>query len=125
LSSEVFALGHELILVLAAFVLFFDFGMRYVITYRFTDTRVQAVLFRKLPVCTIGYDRINEVSIDPYLKVLIGPALWVPDRLMGSFVAIRRRSGLAVLMTPDDPEKFVRELGLRVQEWTGEWPLVS
>ena len=117
-------MSSEFVIGVAAFSLAYQFGMRYVITYRFTETRVQAVLFGILPACSIRYDRIDEVSINPYVKVLIGPALWVPNRLIGSFVAIRRRSGLAVLMTPDDPEKFVRELGLRVQEWTGEWPLV-
>jgi len=55
----------ELLLLGAALLLSFQFGMRYVLGYRFTGTRVQAVLFRTLPVCTIRYDRINEVSMNP------------------------------------------------------------
>jgi len=106
----------------AAFLLAFHFGMRYVLTYRFTDTRVQAVLFRVLPVSSTSYERITGVSINSYGRVLVGWVVWVPNRLVGPFVLIRR-SGLAVLMTPAKPEEFARELSLRVQERTGEWPL--
>jgi len=108
----------------AAFLLAFHFGMRYVLTYRFTDTRVQAVLFRVLPVSSTSYDRITQVSINSYMRVFIGWAVWIPNRVVGPFVLIRR-SGLAVLMTPAKPEEFARELSLRVQERTGEWPLAS
>ena len=109
----------------AAFLLAFHFGMRYVLTYRFTDTRVQAVLFRVLPVSSTSYERITGVSINSYARVFVGWVLWVPNRLVGPFVLIHRSglSGLAVLMTPAKPEEFARELSLRVQERTGEWPL--
>jgi hypothetical protein len=123
-SSEVSGLIKFLVGV-AAFSIAFHFGMRYVLTYRFTDTRVQAVLFRILPVCTIRYDRIVEVSISPYARAYFGWSAWVPNRLVGPFVGMRRRSGLVVLMTPAKPEEFARELSLRVQERTGKWPLVS
>jgi len=117
-------LSSEFVIGVAAFLLAFHFGMRYVLTYRFTDTRVQAVLFRVLPVSSTSYDRITEVSISSYVRVFFGWAVWVPNRLVGPFVLIRR-SGLAVLMTPAKPEEFARELSLRVQERTGEWPLAS
>ena len=106
----------------AAFLLAFHFWMLYILTYRFTDTRVQAVLFRVLPVSSTRYDRITEVRINAYLRVLVGPAFWVPNRLVGPFVVIRR-SGIPLLITPAKPEEFARELSLRVQERTGEWPL--
>ena len=117
-------MSPEFVLGIAAFLLAFHFGMRYVLTYRFTDTGVQAVLFRVLPMSSTRYDRITEVRINAYWRVFVGPAFWVPNRLVGPFVLIRR-SGLAVLMTPAKPEEFARELSLRVQEWTGKWPLVS
>jgi hypothetical protein len=106
----------------AAFLIAFQFGMRYVLTYRFTDTRVQAVLFRVLPVSSTSYERITGVSINPYARVFFGWVLWVPNRVVGPFVLIHR-SGLALLITPANPEEFARELSLRVQERTGEWPL--
>jgi hypothetical protein len=120
-------LSSEFVIGVAAFLLAFHFGMRYVLTYRFTDTRVRAVLFRVLPVSSTSYDRITGVSINSYARVFFGWAVWVPNRLVGPFVLIRRSglSGLAVLMTPAEPEEFARELSLCVQERTGEWPLAS
>jgi hypothetical protein len=117
----------KFVIGVAAFLIAFHFGMRYVLTYRFTDTSVQAVLFRVLPVSSTRYDRITEVSINAYMRVFIGWAVWVPNRLVGPFVLIRRSglSGLVVLMTPAKPEVFARELSIRVQERTGEWPLAS
>jgi len=47
---EVSGLGHEFILALAAFLLFYQFGMRYVITYHLTDRRLEVRLFGFLPV---------------------------------------------------------------------------
>ena len=61
----------------AAFVLAFQFGMRYVLTYRFTDTRVEAVLFRVLPVSSTRYDRITGVTINAYMRMFIGWAVCV------------------------------------------------
>jgi hypothetical protein len=86
---------------------------------------VQAVLFRVLPVSSTSDERITGVSITSYGRVLVGWVVWVPNRLVGPFVLIRRSglSGLAVLMTPAKPEEFARELSLRAQERTGEWPL--
>ena len=117
-------MSPEFVIGIAAFLLAFHFGMRYVLTYRFTDTGVQAVLFRVLPMSSTRYDRITEVRINAYWRVFVGPALWLANRLVGPFVVIRR-SGLPLLITPAKPEEFARELSLRVQEWTGEWPLVS
>ena len=71
------------------------------------------------------YDRITGVTINAYMRMFFGWAVWVPNRVLGPFVLIHRSglSGLAVLMTPAKPEEFARELSLRVQERTGEWPL--
>ena len=117
-------MGPEFVLGIAAFLLAYHFGMRYVLVYRFTDRRVEVLLFGILPVSSTRYDRITEVHINAYWRVFVGPALWFANRLVGPFVGIRR-SGLPLLITPAKPEEFARELSLRVQEWTGEWPLVS
>lgn len=114
----------EFVLALAAFLLFFQFGMRYVLIYRFTDSRVEVLLFGILPVSSTRYDLIIEVKIISPWMASLWPAVWMQNRLIGEFVRIRR-SGLPVLITPDDPEEFVRELQRRVYEQTGEWLLRS
>jgi hypothetical protein len=41
--------------------------------------------------------------------------------------AVRRdpQGGLTLVISPAKPREFARELSVRVQEWTGEWPLMS
>ena len=119
---EVFGLDHGFIIAFAAFLLFFQFGMRYVITYHLTDIRLEVRLFGFLPVSMTRYDLVEEVRINDYLKGFFLPAIWMVNRLMGSFVVIRR-SGLPLVISPAKPREFARELSLHVQEWTGEWPL--
>ena len=119
-------MGHEFILAFAAFLLFYQFGMRYVITYHLTNVRLEVRLFGVLPVFMTSYDLIDEVRINDYLKAFFWPLSWVwmVNRLVGSFVVIRR-GGLALVISPAKPREFTRELSLHVQEWTGEWPWVS
>jgi hypothetical protein len=119
---EVFGLDHGFIIAFAAFLLFFQFGMRYVITYHLTDIRLEVRLFGFLPVSMTRYDLVEEVRINDYLKGFFLPAIWMVNRLMGSFVVIRR-SGLPLVISPAKPIEFARELSLHVQEWTGEWPM--
>jgi hypothetical protein len=117
-------LDHGFIIAFAAFLLFFQFGMRYVITYRLTNRRLEVRLLGFLPVSMTSYDLITEVSINDYLKGFFWPRIWMVNRLVGSFVVISR-SGLPLVVSPEKPREFTRELSLHVQEWTGEWPLVS
>jgi hypothetical protein len=46
---EVFGLSPEFVLGIAALLLAFHFGMRYVITYRLTHSRLEVLLFGILP----------------------------------------------------------------------------
>ena len=114
----------EFVLAIVAFLLAFHFGMRYVITYRLTDSRLEVRLFGLLPVSMTRYDLINEMRINDYSKGYFWPRVWMVNKLVGSFVVISR-SGLPLVISPAKPQEFASELGLRVQEWTGEWPLVS
>jgi hypothetical protein len=75
-------------------------------------------------VSSTRYDLITEVSINDCLKAFFWPTVWTVNRLVGPFVVIRRR-GLPLVISPAKPEEFARELSLRVQEQTGEWPLAS
>jgi hypothetical protein len=71
------------------------------------------------------YDLIDEVRINDYFKAFFWPIrIWMVNKLVGSFVVIRR-GGLPLVISPAKPREFARELSLRVQERTGEWPLVS
>jgi hypothetical protein len=118
-SLEVSGLGPEFVLGIAAFLLAFHLGMRYVITYRPTDSRLEVLLFGFLPVSMTRYDLITEISINDYLKGFFWPRIWMVNRLVGSFVVISR-SGLPLVISPAKPREFARELSLHVQEWTGE-----
>jgi len=121
----VFGLGHEFIIVLAALLLAYHFGMRYVITYHLTDRRLEVRLFGFLPVSMTSYDLIDEVRINDYLKALFWPTyVWMTNRLVGSFVVVRR-GWVVLVISPAKPQEFARELSLHVQEWTGQWPLES
>jgi hypothetical protein len=87
----VFGLGYAWIIVLAALLLAYHFGMRYVITYHLTDRRLEVRLFGFLPVSMTSYDLIDEVRINDYLKALFWPTyVWMTNRLVGSFVVVRR-----------------------------------
>ena len=120
-----FGLDHGFIIAFAAFLLFFQFGMRYVITYHLTDRRLEVRLFGFLPVSTTSYDLVDEVRINDYLKAFAWPIrVWIVNRLVGSFVVVRR-GAVAFVISPAKPQEFARELSIRVQEWTGQWPLVS
>jgi hypothetical protein len=123
---EVLGLGHVLIIAFAAFLLFFQFGMRYVITYNLTDTRLEVRLFGFLPVSRTRYDLVDEVRVNDYLKAFFWPLLWVwmINRLVGSFIVVRR-GPVVLVISPAKPQEFARELSIRVQEWTGQWPLAS
>jgi len=105
---EVSGLGHEFILALAAFLLFYQFGMRYVITYHLTNIRLEVRLFGFLPVSMTRYDLIDEVRINDYLKAFAWPIrVWIVNRLVGSFVVVRR-GGLALVISPAKPREFTR-----------------
>ena len=79
-------------------------------THRFTATTVKVSAF-------VGGVRNSKAFAWPI-------RVWMVNRLVGSFVVVRR-GGLALVISPAKPREFTRELSLHVQEWTGEWPLVS
>ncbi len=81
---------------------------------------MQAVLFGKVPVLRVSYERIEQVRVVPFGEarryVL---AVHAGYRLGGPVVLIRWKRGLPVLVTPDDAERFVQELRERVYQKTG------
>lgn len=118
-----------LIVLVPACVLFYQFGMRYVISYRLTNTSVLVMLLWAVPIFRISYRRIQEIRVPGRVEapsdlapLNFGNRLWGRP---GYSVLIRRKWGLPVLISPDDPEKFLHELRQRAHQRTGEWLLVS
>jgi hypothetical protein len=105
----------------------FQFGLRYVLTYRLTDTDVRAVLFGVLPVSVRRYQSIREVHTISPLESLFTFAWRVQNKVMGQGVMVFSSGSFfgAVLYTPDDAEGFARELRRRVYQQTGQMPLGS
>ncbi len=124
MPSEIYGMGLGFIIFFVVVLLAYHFGMRYVITYRLTDRRLEVRLFGFLPVSMTRYDLIDEVRVNDYLKAFVLPSFWMANRLVGLFVVVSR-SGLPLVISPAKPREFARELSLHVQEWTGEWPLRS
>jgi hypothetical protein len=98
---------------------------RHIFNYRLTDSSVQAVLFGKVAVFRVSYERIEQVRVISFGEALrYVLAVHAGNRLGGPVVLICRRS-FPVLLTPDNPEEFARDLQRRVYERTGQRPLTS
>jgi hypothetical protein len=109
-------------------LLVFQFGLRYVLTYRLTDEDVRAVLFGVVPVNVRRYESIREVHTISPLESLFTLAWRVQNRFMGQGVMVFSSGSFffgAVLYTPDDADAFARELRRRVYQQTGQLPLGS
>jgi len=117
---------------LAAFLIAFHFGMRYMLTYQLTDEDVRAVLFGVVPLSVRKYRFITEVHVASFFEGDFITLAWrVPNRLITAQVVTIFSKGSeslffgSVLYTPDDPEGFARELRRRVFQQTGRLPLGS
>jgi len=118
----------DFILFVALVLLFYQLGMRYVLTYRFTDEDVRAVLFGVVPVSVRRYRFITEVHATSFQEMRFSLAWRIPNRISYQGVVILSRGSLlwgVVLYTPDDPEGFARELRRGVYQQTGRLPLGS
>ena len=119
----------ELIAFPIVVLLIYQFGFRFVLTYRLTDEDVRAVLFWVVPLSVKRYQFITEVYTASFLEIQFALTWRVTNRFTGPGVVIfSRGSSLifgAVLYTPDEPEGFARELRRRVFQKTGRLPLGS
>jgi hypothetical protein len=105
----------EFVLPVVVILLSFQFGLRYVLTYRFTDHAVQVVLLRRIPVLSIRYEDVEEVRHASLWEVLLVPARREGNKLFtGPTVLIHRRRKLPVVITPDNAERSIKELRERV-----------
>ena len=87
---------------------------RLVITYKIGKDDVTIALLNRIPVVRIPLSNIVEVeevsfsrTNDPYFRTLR-----FGNRMLGNYVKIRIKSGvfLSLIVTPDDPPEFVRNL---------------
>ena len=116
------------LIVFVSMYVVYELGMRYVLTYRFTDEDVRAVLFGVVPVSIQSYRFITEVRTTSFFEGRFVLAWRVPNRLTGRGVMIFSKGNLlwlSVFYTPEDPEAFARELRRRVYQQTGRLPLGS
>lgn len=122
----------DFVAVVVIVVLSYQFGLRYVLTYRLTEEDVRAVLFGVVPLSVRKYRFITEVRVPSFLEGNFITLAWrVPNRLItvrAVTIFSRGNESLffgAVMYTPDDPEGFARELRRRVFQQTGHLPLGS
>jgi hypothetical protein len=123
-------LTPDFVAVVMIVVLVYQFGVRFVLTYRLTDEDVRAVLFGVAPLSVRRYRFITEVYTASFLEMQFAWVWPVQNRLTGRGVMIFSRGSEslffgAVLYTPDDPDGFARELRRRVFQQTGRLPLGS
>jgi hypothetical protein len=99
--------------IIVVLVLLFQLIFRmYAITYRLTDIGVQVVLLGVFPVSTTQYRLIREVRTISLGEALLYPfaAYWGTKPFPRSSVVIYRKYWFPMIVTPDDPEEFAREV---------------
>ena len=78
--------------------------------YKITDSSIEFVMFGKLRVWRSSFEDITEIQLVSFARSMILPSLHLMNRPFGQFVLVRRRRGMfkAVLISPDQPQEFVR-----------------
>lgn len=119
MSVLLFLMGVVLILALAAASVL---AWPYLVDYRVGPTGIELLAFRTLPVATIPFASIASVSClgdaekltlrEKVASLRLGNRPWK----IRDAVAIRKRNGFIrlVVITPSDPDEFVREVKSRL-----------
>lgn len=110
------------VVFLVAFVLGLRVTLRRVIEYRRDSDAVRVVVFGRLPIITIPYRTIVEISkvrsdeVVVPRRLVMFTAIRAGNRLSGDAVLIVRRKGLrrGVVLTPEGPDEFVADVRARV-----------
>jgi hypothetical protein len=111
-----------LVVFLAIFVFFAQFLWRWIVRYRVTDLGIEVLLFGLIPESKTQLKDILEVRKVSFSELLpwknpksVG---WfrLGNRLWGDGVLIRRKRGIFrnFVITPDEPDEFVKELNLKI-----------
>jgi hypothetical protein len=105
-----------LLIWITAVVLFAQFGLRFVITYKITSHAIEVILCGVVPLKRISFADITSVEIvsfkdlNPLANVRSILAVRLGNRLFGKGVLVTQKSGLfrRSVLTPDNPDEFVR-----------------
>lgn len=102
--------------ILLGIFLLYAFGFRYVLRYQLGPSALEARYFGFVRVLHLPYRDVDQVTVMGYWEsTKYGVARRLGNRLGGSVVAVHRRGGLieVILLTPDEPESFAKELRRR------------
>lgn len=99
------------LLVITAVVVGAQLGGRFLINYRLSEEGLQLMIVRQIPVRLAALNRIVDVEDGPSGKWDYILAWRMGNRFFGPGVMVRtdRPFMTRILITPDDPEAFVRQ----------------
>ena len=114
-------MGFLFLLLVVLWGAFYQFLLRYILTYRLEEKGVAAVYFGFLYVLFIRYEEIENIQVLPLRDTLWRGGLGTVragNRLTGPVLAFSRKKGLLrqVFLTPDDPADFAEALKKKVEK---------
>ena len=85
--------------------------------YRVADDSIEFVMFGKLRIWKTAFEDIGDIQVISFVRALFLPALHLMNRPFAQYVLVRRRRGLFrwVLITPDQPQEFIRIVREKIQ----------
>jgi hypothetical protein len=91
----------------------FHISGEYLYTYRVSNTGVEFLLFKRVPIARIRFANITAATVVSRGESLKkGLHLNVINRFSRQFVLLKRRGGVfpAILLSPREPEQFVADV---------------
>ena len=84
--------------------------------YRVTDNSLEFVMFGNLRVWRTPFEDVSDIQLISFARSFVIPALHLMSRPFAQYVLVRRRRGVFrnVLITPDQPQEFVRIVRQRI-----------
>jgi hypothetical protein len=112
-----------LLICLCGTILFGQFGLRIFISYKLTSRAIEVMLCNVIPLKRIPFADVKNVEIVsfkdflPFVSVRSILTLRLGNRIFGKGVLVTQKSGLFRLsvLTPDNPEEFVRYVAENVR----------
>jgi hypothetical protein len=86
--------------------------------YTITDNSIEYTMFGNFRVWKSSFDDISDIQIISFPRLWVTPSLRLMNRPFAQYVLIRKRRGIfrAVVITPDNPEEFVRLIQQRIRQ---------
>jgi hypothetical protein len=87
--------------------------------YRITNDAIEFVMFGTLRVWHSSFEDISDIRLVSFVRLFVLPALHLMNKPFAQYVLVRRRRGVFrwVVITPDQPQEFVRiirdKIGIR------------